>query len=104
MPDALCPGKEILTHLTGNGWAAYRYIHFDRKVSSVILSAESDGSGIIEIWADDELLGEVPVSATGGEYLPMRGIIRPAQGVHTLYPEWKKEKGAQATLKTIRFE
>jgi len=104
MPDPLCSGEEILTGLTGGGWAVYRYVDFDRPVSSAILTLEADGEGIIEIWADNEPLGVVKVCPTGGARAEMRGAIRPAEGVHALYLEWKIKKGAQATLKLIRFE
>lgn len=104
MPDPLFFGEELLTHLTGNGWAAYRYVNFDQSVSSAVLTMESDGNGTVEIWADSELLGEVKVSPTDGKRAVMRGGIRPAEGIHTLYLEWKMEKGAQAQMKSIRFE
>lgn len=104
VPDPICPGEEILTNLTGSGWAVYRYVDFDRSVSSAVLTLESDGSGVVEIWADNELLGEVKVSPTDGKRAVMRGEIRPVEGVHTLYLEWKLERGAQAQMKSIRFE
>ena len=104
MPDPLSPGAEILTSVSGNGWAVYRYVNFDAPVPTAALTMESSGSGVIEIWADNELLGEVKVSSTDGKRAVMRGSIRPAEGVHSLYLEWKMEKGAQANLQSIRFE
>ena len=103
-PDSTCPGEEILSHVTGNGWAVYRYADFNRPVSSAVLTMESSGSGVIEIWADNELLGEIPVRPTDGERREFSGEIHAAQGVHALYLEWRMEKGAQAEIKSIRFE
>ena len=104
MPDLCDPGAEILTNLTGNGWAAYRYVDFDQPISRAFLTLESDGCGSIEIWADNELLGEAQISSTGGARFEAIGELCPAHGVHTLYLEWKLENGAHAVLKRIRFE
>lgn len=104
MPDPLCAGEEVLSHAAGSGWAVYRYVDFDRPVSSAVLTMESSGSGAVEIWADNELLGEIPVRPTDGERREFSGGIHAAQGVHALYLEWKLEKGAQAEIKSIRFE
>lgn len=102
-PDEELSGREILTNVSGNGWAAYRYVEFDRPVSGAEMEIRSDGCGAVEIWADGELLGEIPVAPTDGRYAVQCGAVRPAQGVHTLYLEWKMEKGAQAAFRTFRF-
>jgi len=103
-PDAENEGSEMLNGLSGNGWAAYRYVNFDAPVSVCAIGLQADGCGRIEIWADDRLLGRIGVSPTAGGYVEERGKICSCTGVHTLYVEWQMDKGSRAKLREIWFE
>ena len=100
-PDERCPGEEVLAVVSAEGWAAYRYVDFDRAVSEAVLEMEADGCGTVAVWADDELLGSVPVHATNGSRETMTGSIRSVSGTHTLYLEWKLEEDCEAVIKRI---
>lgn len=101
LPDARCSGEEVLAIVSHNGWAAYRYVNFDHPVSEAVLEMEADGHGVVEIWADGECIGEIPVCPTNGERKKMKGSVRSVSGVHTLYLEWKLEDECTAMIKSI---
>ncbi len=101
LPDPRCPGEELLAIVSRNGWAAYRYVHFDRPVSEVVLEMDADGHGVVEIWADEACIGEISVCPTGGERRKQKGSVRYVSGVHTLYLEWKLEDECTAMIKSI---
>ena len=101
LPDARCPGEEVLKVVSPKGWAAYRYVLFDRPVSEAVLELEAEGSGMISVWADDECLGEAAVPPTNGERRQVVLPVKNTAGIHTLYLEWKLDKESTAVLKSI---
>lgn len=101
LPDTRCPGEEVLAIVSPEGWAAYRYINFDQPITETVLEMEADGFGVVKIWADDELMGEIPVRPTGGERRKMKGTVRSVSGIHTLYLEWKLDEECTAIIKRI---
>ena len=99
-PDERCPGEEVLAVVSKEGWAAYRYVRFDVPVSRAVLELESNGCGVVEIWADGERLGDVAVRPTHGRET-LTGAVKSVSGIHTLYLEWKLEEDCGAVLKSI---
>ena len=91
----------MLAIVSPDGWAAYRYINFDQPITETVLEMEADGFGVVKIWADDELMGEIPVRPTGGERRKMKGTVRSVSGIHTLYLEWKLDEECTAIIKRI---
>lgn len=78
---------EVLSHISNNSFAAYRYIDF-QKPGSIGITVSSKIPGCeIEIWADNELLGNISVEPTG-EWEVWRTFtcnLKPVEGVKTLY-------------------
>lgn len=101
LPDDKCPGEEVLHGLSREGWAAYRYVDFDKSVSTAQIVMETEKSGVVEVWADDECIGRVPVGPTNGERRTFSAPASAPSGVHTLYLEWKLEEDASAVLKSV---
>ena len=65
-PDTLHPGEEVVAIVSVNGSAAYRYINFDQPVSEALLEIETNGGGMIKIWADDVCMGAAALSPHTG--------------------------------------
>lgn len=87
----LCPdengGSEILSHICNNSWAAYRYFFFEAPRSFTVTAAARINGGIVEIWADDEVIGSCLVPPTGGwnVWQSFTCDLLPVTGVKTLY-------------------
>lgn len=103
LSDLMQPGEEVLADVTGNGWAVYRYVNFDDDISRAEIILESDGEGIIELWAGNQMLGSVPITSTEGLRKSFFADICSVSGVYPLYLEWKMNAACTAVLKEIKF-
>lgn len=78
---------EILSHAVNGSWAAYKYVDFREPENCEILAASASGGGIVEIWADQQKIGECEVTSTGSwkEYHTFTCKITPVNGRKTLF-------------------
>lgn len=102
-PDPEHKGEEILCNARDNSWAVYRYVDFDREISRAELLLQSTGSGSVEIWAGDELLGKIEVEDTAGEWKHLSAPVKSVRGVYPLYLEWYMKPGQILDMKKICF-
>lgn len=100
-PDKRASGEELLRTQAREGWAAYRYVDFQQSVNRAVLVLEADVVGVAELWADDELLAEIPFAPTRGQRAELSVEARSAKGVHTLYLVWQTETEGRVDFKRI---
>lgn len=100
-PDKRENGEELLHTQARESWAAYRYVDFQQPINRAVLVLEADVSGVAELWADDELLAEIPFVPTKGHPAEMSAEARSAKGVHTLYLVWRTEAEGSVDFKRI---
>lgn len=101
-PDNEIQNEEVIFDATGNGWAVYRYLNFSDALKRVSVTYASDTTGVIEVWADDELISEVAVENTSMRYHSSSAPVHPTSGVHTLYLQWRLSNG-RAKIRDFSF-
>lgn len=102
-PDPKSIVPEVIKDVCGNGWAAYRYIEFNDRLTHVTVGYESEGEGELEIWTGDKCIAAFRLPSTNNQIGSVTVSIHPVSGVFTLFLEWRFKKDSSAILRTVQF-
>lgn len=101
-PDSDIQNEEVICNAFGAGWAVYRYLNFSSQVKSISITYASNGSGALEVWADDKLISEVALENTSMRYQTTSSPVHQISGIHTLYLQWRLTDG-NAKIRNFSF-
>lgn len=97
--------EEVLSNLMDGAWAEFKYVQMNGETRCKVECASLVNGGVIEIWADDEVIGHCVVEPTGGwnVWKEFTCELKAVYGKKTLYFVFKGKDWARRLMEMKRF-